>query len=90
MFYLIFKLVPHGYVNQSVALISSVTAAILSESIKFLFLIYVISFANYQRVYGAYAAIVAVIFWLYYSSFTFVIGAEAGQLYKEKRLIKDS
>jgi membrane protein len=90
MFYLIFKLVPHGYVNQSVAVISSVTAAILSESIKFLFLIYVISFANYQKVYGAYAAIVAVIFWLYYSSLTFVIGAEAGQLYKEKRLIKDT
>ncbi|MBZ0204288.1 MAG: YihY/virulence factor BrkB family protein [Ignavibacteria bacterium] len=90
MFYLIFKLVPQGYVNQKVALISSVTAAILSEGIKYLFLVYIISFANYQRVYGAYAAIVAVIFWLYYSSLTFVIGAEAGQLYKEKKLIKDN
>lgn len=89
MFYLIFKLVPQGFVNQKVALISSVTAAILSESIKFLFLIYMISFANYQRVYGAYAAIVAVIFWLYYSSLTFVIGAETGQLYKEKKLLKE-
>jgi membrane protein len=89
MFYLIFKLVPQGFVNQKVALISSITAAILSESIKFLFLIYMISFANYQRVYGAYAAIVAVIFWLYYSSLTFVIGAETGQLYKEKKLIKE-
>jgi membrane protein len=89
MFYLIFKLVPQGFVNQKVALISSITAAILSESIKFLFLIYMISFANYQRVYGAYAAIVAVIFWLYYSSLTFVIGAETGQLYKEKKLLKE-
>jgi membrane protein len=90
MFYLIFKLVPHGYVSQKVALISSFTAAILSESIKFLFLIYLISFADYQKVYGAYAAIVAVIFWLYYSSLTFVIGAETGQLYKEKTLIKEN
>ncbi len=90
MFYLIFKLVPQGYVNQKVALISSFTAAILSESVKYLFLVYIISFANYQRIYGAYAAIVAVIFWLYYSSLTFVIGAEAGQLYKEKKLIKDN
>ncbi|NOS84680.1 MAG: YihY/virulence factor BrkB family protein [Ignavibacteria bacterium] len=90
MFYLIFKLVPQGFVSQKVAIISSITAAILYETLKYLFIFYLVSFANYQRVYGAYAAIVAVIFWLYYSSFTFVIGAEMGQLYKEKKLIKES
>lgn len=90
MFYLIFKLVPQGFVSQKVAVISSITAAILYETLKYIFIFYLVSFANYQRVYGAYAAIVAVIFWLYYSSFTFVIGAEMGQLYKEKKLIKES
>jgi len=90
MFYLIFKLVPQGFVSQKVALISSITASVLYEALKYLFIVYLVSFANYQRVYGAYAAIVAVIFWLYYSSLTFVIGAEAGQLYKEKKLIKDT
>jgi membrane protein len=90
MFYLIFKLVPQGFVNQKVAVISSLTATFLSETIKVLFIMYLVSFANYQKVYGAYAAIVAVIFWLYYSSLTFVIGAEIGQLYKEKKLIKES
>lgn len=87
MFYLIFKLVPQGFVSQKVAIISSITASILYEALKYLFIIYLVSFANYQRVYGTYAAIVAVIFWLYYSSLTFVIGAEAGQLYKEKKLL---
>ena len=90
MFYLIFKLVPQGYVSQKVALISSITAAVLYEVLKYLFIFYLVSFANYQRVYGTYAAIVAVIFWLYYSSLTFVIGAEMGQLYKEKKLIKET
>jgi membrane protein len=90
MFYLIFKLVPFGFVNPKVALISSITAAVLSESLKFLFILYLLFFADYQKVYGAYAAIVAVIFWIYYSSLTFVIGAEIGQLYKEKRLIKET
>ncbi|MEO8513782.1 MAG: YihY/virulence factor BrkB family protein [Ignavibacteria bacterium] len=90
MFYLIFKLVPQGYVSQKVALISSITAAVLYEALKYLFIFYLVSFANYQRVYGTYAAIVAVIFWLYYSSLTFVIGAEMGQLYKEKKLIKET
>jgi len=90
MFYLIFKLVPQGYVSQKVAIISSTTASLLYEALKFIFIFYLTSFANYQKVYGAYAAIVAVIFWLYYSSFTFVIGAEMGQLYKEKKLINES
>ena len=90
MFYLIFKLVPQGFVNQKVAVTSSITATLLSETIKVVFIMYLVSFANYQKVYGAYAAIVAVIFWLYYSSLTFVIGAEIGQLYKEKKLIKES
>jgi membrane protein len=90
MFYLIFKLVPEGYVNPKLALISSITAAVLSESLKYLFVLYLTSFANYQRVYGTYSALVGVIFWLYYSSLTFVIGAEVGQLYKEKKLIKKS
>ncbi len=90
MFYLIFKLVPQGYVSHKIALISSITASILYEGLKYLFIVYLVSFANYQKVYGAYAAIVAIIFWLYYSSLTFVIGAEAGQLYKEKKLIKSN
>lgn len=90
MFYLIFKLVPQGYVNNKIALISSFTATLLYEALKYLFIVYLVSFANYQKVYGAYAAAVAVIFWVYYSCLTFVIGAEAGQLYKEKKLIKGS
>lgn len=90
MFFLIFKLVPQGFVSNRIALISSITSAILYEVLKYLFIVYMVSFANYQKVYGAYAAVVAIIFWVYYSSLTFVIGAEAGQLYKEKKLIKDS
>nr|HMT12943.1 YihY/virulence factor BrkB family protein [Ignavibacteria bacterium] len=66
MFYLIFKLVPQGFVSQKVALISSITAAVLYEALKYLFIFYLLSFANYQRVYGAYAAIVAVLFITYF------------------------
>lgn len=87
MFYLIFKLVPQGYVNPKVAFISALSSSILSELLKSAFIVYVVSFANYQKIYGTYSAVVAVIFWLYYSSLTFVIGAEIGQLYREKELI---
>lgn len=87
MFYLIYKLVPNGRVNTKIALISAITCAFLWEVLKNLFALYLISIANYAAVYGSYAAIVALIFWIYYSSFVFVLGAEIGQLYNEKKLL---
>ncbi len=89
MFYLIYKLVPNGKVNTKIALVSAITGAFLWEVLKNLFTIYLVNVANYAAVYGTYAAIVALIFWIYYSSFVFVLGAEAGQLYNEKILLKD-
>lgn len=88
MFYLIYKLVPNGKINTKIALISAIVGAFLWELLKNLFTYYLLNFANYAAVYGTYAAIVALIFWIYYSSFVFVLGAEVGQLYNEKKLIQ--
>ena len=88
MFYLIYKLVPNGKINTKIALISAGVGAFLWEVLKNLFTYYLLNFANYTAVYGTYAAIVALIFWIYYSSFVFVVGAEVGQIYNEKKLIQ--
>ncbi|RPI13046.1 MAG: YihY/virulence factor BrkB family protein [Ignavibacteriae bacterium] len=88
MFYVIYRLVPHGKINAKVVLISSLSSTILWESLKLIFTAYLVNFSDFTAVYGAYAAVVASIFWIYYSSVTFVIGAEIGQLYMEKRLLK--
>ena len=88
MFYLIHKIVPHGKIGNKVVLVSSFSSTIMWELLKIAFTIYLVNFSNFTAVYGAYAAIVAVIFWIYYSSFTFVLGAEIGQLYNEKILLK--
>jgi membrane protein len=88
MFYVVYRLVPHGSINNKVILVSSISSTILWEILKFVFTMYLVNFSNFARVYGAYAAIVAVIFWIYYSSTTFVIGAEIGQLYHERKLLK--
>ena len=88
MFYTIYKLVPHGKINNKVVLVSSVSSTIMWEILKLVFTMYLVNFSNFAAVYGAYAAIVAVIFWIYYSSTTFVLGAEIGQLYHERKLLK--
>jgi membrane protein len=88
MFYIIHKIVPHGQVKKKTATIASLSSAIMFELLKHLFTIYLVSFSNFAAVYGAYAAIVSVIFWIYYSSFIFVLGAEIGQLYHERKLLR--
>jgi len=42
--------------------------------------------ATLNRIYGTYALIVVVAFWIYYSSILFLVGAEIGQLYRERRI----
>lgn len=88
MFYLIYKIVPHGKIQNKIVIISSISSTIMWEILKIAFTIYITEFSNMTAIYGAYTAIVAVILWLYYSSVTFVIGAEIGQLYKEKVIEK--
>jgi membrane protein len=89
MFYIIHRIVPHGQVNKKAAMVASVSSAVMFELLKYLFTVYLVSFSNFAAVYGAYAALVSVIFWIYYSSFIFVLGAEIGQLYNEKRLLRN-
>jgi membrane protein len=88
MFYLVYKIVPHGKMNTRVALVSSLCASVLWEILKYGFTIYLVYFSNFTAVYGTYAAIVSLVFWIYYSSVIFVIGAEIGQLYNARNVLK--
>jgi membrane protein len=90
MFYTVYRIVPHGKIPNKVVLISSISSTLMWEVLKFGFTQYLVHFSNFTAVYGAYAAIAAVIFWVYYSSTTFVLGAEIGQLYHEKILLKNN
>ena len=41
--------------------------------------------ATFKKIYGAYVAAIVVVFWIYYTAIVFIIGAEIGQLYRERR-----
>lgn len=88
MFYIIFRILPYGKVNTNTSLLSSLWCSIFWEILKIGFTIYLVKFSNYTAVYGAYAAVAILIFWIYLSALIFVIGAEIGQIYKEKNILK--
>ncbi len=67
------------------ALVSAAIAAILWKTAEYLFGYYITSVATLRRVYGAYSLTIVVAFWIYYTSIVFIIAAEIGQLFRERR-----
>lgn len=84
-FAIIYYIVPIINMDRRVVLFSSLWATILWQTAKILFGIYVYHFATFGKVYGAYALVAVVAFWIYYSSIVFVVGAELGLLFRQKR-----
>jgi membrane protein len=84
LFYVLYALVPHGKINRRVVLFSSFISAIFFEALKYLFSVYILKIANYGKIYGTYATIVISIFYIYYLSVIFVVGAELGEIYYQK------
>ena len=88
LFVILYFTVPLRKLGRRANFISALWAALLWETAKQLFGYYIYNFASFGRIYGAYALVVVVAFWIYYSSVVFIIGAEIGRLYYERRMVK--
>lgn len=90
VFYVLYFTVPLRKLGRKATFMSAIWAAILWEAAKQLFGYYLYNFAAFNRIYGAYALVVVVAFWIYYSSVVFIIGAEIGQLFFERKFLKNN
>ncbi len=88
IFFALYSFVPYAKLGKRVPALSALWAALLWEIAKRLFEYYINNVATLNRVYGTYALIVVVAFWIYYSSVLFILGAEIGQLYRERLILK--
>lgn len=84
LFYVLYALVPHGKLNRRVVVYSTFVSTILFEALKYFFSVYILKIANYGKIYGTYATIVISIFYIYYLSVIFVVGAELGEIYYQR------
>ena len=82
--------VPIRKLSRKATWVSSLWAAILWEAAKQGFGFYLQHFTTLGRIYGAYALVVVVAFWIYYSSIVFIIGAEIGRLYSERKFSSEN
>jgi len=83
-FFTMYYLVPQKKMSKRVTLVSALSAAILWEVARQLFGFYITNFVTLKRIYGAYVFLIVVGFWVYYTSIVFIIGAEIGQLFRER------
>jgi len=83
-FLTIYFYIPMGKMPKRAIVVSALSSAVLWELAKQLFGFYITNFITINRIYGAYALIIILAFWVYYSSVVFIMGAEIGQLYRER------
>ena len=83
-FYVFYRFIPYAKLGRKVPAISAFWAAVFWEIAKRLFGYYLYNLASLDRIYGTYTLVVVLALWIYYSSVLFIIGAEIGQLYREK------
>jgi membrane protein len=83
-FFILYLFLPQQRLPR-IAIISAVVAAALWKIAEYMFGYYITSVATLRRVYGAYSLTIIVAFWIYYTSLVFILAAEIGQLYRERR-----
>ena len=83
-FFIIYYLVPQIRLKLKVAIMSAAWAGVLWGIAEHFFRWYIRHLVTLKEIYGAYVLIIVVIFWIYYTSIVFIVGAEIGQLYNER------
>jgi membrane protein len=84
VFSVLYITVPLKKLKKRSIAVSAFWAALLWEAAKQLFGFYLYHFSSFGKIYGTYALVVVVAFWIYFSSVVFIVGAEIGKLFQER------
>ena len=81
VFLMLYKYMPNTRTYWRYIWVGALVAAILFETTKNLFIIYLNTFTNFANVYGALAPVVALLLWTYLSGLILILGAELSSEY---------
>jgi membrane protein len=85
LFSVLYFAIPKRKIGKKATFLSALYASLLWEAAKQLFGYYIYHFPGLGKIYGTYVLFVVVAFWIYYSSIVFIIGAEIGKLYADRK-----
>ncbi|HEX9657208.1 MAG TPA: YihY/virulence factor BrkB family protein [Bacteroidota bacterium] len=89
MFYIVYRYIPDTKPPRAAGLISTLTTTILWIVASKLFSVYLGRFSALGKIYGSYAFILVILIWVYFCSLVFVLGAIVGQVYWERRKLRE-
>jgi membrane protein len=81
-------LIPYEQLSKKIAAVSAFWTTLLWEVARYIFGYYINHILSTNKLYGAFVLILAILSWVYYSACLFIVGAEIGQLYRERQLKK--
>ncbi len=84
LFSVTYKFMPIIKIRKRSVLMGALWASLFWVTAKVLFGMYLSTFTTFSRIYGAYALVIVVAFWIYYTSAVFIVGAEVGKLFDER------
>ena len=82
--YLFYSFIPTSKIKHRSALVGAIWASLFWVGMKILFGYYLANFQTWGKIYGAYALVIVIAFWIYYTAAVFIIGAEIGKLFDER------
>jgi membrane protein len=85
LFFFLYKFVPYRGMPTKAALYAALAASILWELAKQIFRFYLLSVADVGKVYGPFTLLFALVLWVYYSCILFILGAEMGWIWSQRR-----
>ncbi len=91
MFYILYRYMTDEKPPNAAAIISTITSTMLWLVSGKLFAVYLTDVSAIATIYGPYAFMAVLLFWIYYSSMIFVFGAIVGQVYWERvRILRET
>ena len=85
LFFLLYYLIPYEQIGKTAAAVSALWSTLLWEIARYFFGYYINHILSTSPIYGAFVLIIALLSWIYYSSCLFIVGAEIGQLFRDRR-----
>lgn len=82
--YLLYRYIPSERIEHRIAWISAAVTSFIWEISGRLFAWYLTTLTPFSKIYGTYAFILVLMVWVFYSSIIFILGAEIGELIRER------
>ena len=84
LMYLFYSFIPTTKIKHRSAMVGALWSSLLWVGMKVLFGYYLANFQTWGKIYGTYALLIVIAFWIYYTAAVFIIGAEIAKLFDER------